>query len=89
VVSQKPYVVTNLANLPEDRFRDRYPTAAAAYLLDRGCAALPEILNEIEKDGPDRLDGRRNELKTYLLGPDSPDALTRFGQALDRLIDGD
>jgi hypothetical protein len=87
VASQKPYVVTNVANLPEEKFRDRYPTAAAAYLIDRDCAALPEILNEIEKDGPDRLAGRRHELKTYLLGPDSPDALTRFAQALDRLID--
>jgi hypothetical protein len=87
VASQKPYVVTNVANLPEESFKDRYPTAAAAYLLDRDCAALPEILNEIEKDGPDRLADRRHELKTYLLGPDSPDALTRFAQALDRLID--
>jgi hypothetical protein len=89
VASQKPYVVSNVANLPEERFRDRYPTAAAAYPLDRDCATLPEILNEIEKDGPDRLAARRHELKTYLLGPDSPDALTRFGQAVDRLIDGD
>jgi hypothetical protein len=88
VASQKPYVVTNVGGLPEGEFRDRYPTAAAAYLLDRDCAALHEILNEIEKDGPDPLAGRRNELKTYLLGPDHPDALTRFGLALDRLIDG-
>jgi hypothetical protein len=88
VASQKPYLVTNVANLPDDDFRDRYPTAAAAYLIDRDCTALPEILNEIEKDGPDRLAAQRHELKTYLLGPDSPDAQTRFGQALDRLIDG-
>ena len=35
--------------------------------------------------GPDRLAGARRELKGYLLGPDHPDALTRFNDAVEAL----
>ena len=34
IYSEKPYVVTNLTGLGEDRFRERYPSVGMAYLLD-------------------------------------------------------
>jgi hypothetical protein len=87
IASGKPYAVTNPGDVDAERFRSDNPTAAAAYLLGRACAELPDILTEVEKDGPDRMAGRRRELKTYLLGPDEPDAVTRFTAALDALVD--
>jgi hypothetical protein len=85
IASDKPYAVANPDGRDEDEFRAEYPTAAAAYLLDPGCAALPHVLAEAAGPGPDRLAGARRELKGYLLGPDHPDALTRFNDAVEAL----
>jgi len=85
IASGKPYAVANPDGLGEDEFRAEYPTAAAAYLIDPGCAALPDVLAEAAGPGPDRLAGARQELKGYLLGPDHPDALTRFNHAVEAL----
>jgi hypothetical protein len=85
IASGKPYVVTNPAGLAEDEFRTQYPTAAAGYLLGAGCAELPGILAQAAALGGDLLAGERRELKSYLLGPDDPDALTRFGNAVEAL----
>jgi len=81
VASQKPYVVTNLFDLDDEAFRRTYPSAAAAYLLDRHAANLDEVLALVR--GADPLAGRRQAHKVYLLGPDSPDALTRFRAAIE------
>ena len=85
IASGKPYAVANPDGLGEDEFRTEYPTAAAAYLIDPGCTALPDVLAEAAGPGPDRLAGARQELKGYLLGPDHPDALTRFNNAVEML----
>ena len=85
IASGKPYAVANPDGLGEDEFRTEYPTAAAAYLIDPGCTALPDVLAEAAGPGPDRLAGARQELKGYLLGPDHPDALTRFNNAVETL----
>ncbi len=85
IASGKPYVVTNGANLAEDEFREENPSASAAYLVDRGCAGLGEILTAVESRGPDPMADRRTALKHHLLGADSPDAMTRFAQAVDDL----
>ena len=69
----------------EDVFRTVYPTAAAASLIDPGCTALPDVLAVAAGPGPDRLAGARQELKSCLLGPDHPDALTRFNNAVETL----
>ncbi|MDN3355488.1 glycerophosphotransferase [Actinomadura sp. DC4] len=85
IASGKPYVVTNGADLTEEDFRRVNPSASAAYLVGRDCAALPEILTAIGGTGPDPMAERRNALKHHLLGADSPDAMARFAQAVDAL----
>jgi hypothetical protein len=85
IASGKPYVVTNPAGLAENQFRTQFPTAAAGYLLSAGCAELPGILAQAAAPGGDPLAGERRELKSYLLGPDDPDALTRFSDAVEAL----
>lgn len=85
MASGKPYVVTNPDGLDEDEFRKNFPTAAAAYLLDPDCAGLPDILAETAASGDDRLAEARRELRRYLLGPDNPDAQTRFADAIEAL----
>jgi hypothetical protein len=83
IASGKPYVVTNGADLPETEFRRQNPSASAAYLIGPDCAGLTPIL--ASAGGEDPLAERRGELKRELLGPDSPDAMTRFSQAVDAL----
>jgi CDP-glycerol glycerophosphotransferase (TagB/SpsB family) len=87
IASAKPYVVTNLDGLDEDAFRENFPTAAAAYLLGPDCKGLSKILAQAVAPGDDRLAQARRELKTYLLGPDSPDAQTRFEDAVEALAE--
>ncbi|MEV0967371.1 CDP-glycerol glycerophosphotransferase family protein [Microtetraspora glauca] len=77
----KPYAVTNVAGLPAHEFRERYPTAAAAYLIGPDCGELPGVVSRIRPE-EDVLAGARRELRAYLLGPDHPDALTRFDDAV-------
>jgi hypothetical protein len=85
IASGKPYAVANPDGRDEDEFRAEFPTAAAAYLLDADCAALPDVIAEAAGPGPDRLAAARRELKGYLLGPDHPNALTRFNNAVEVL----
>jgi hypothetical protein len=86
VASQKPYVVTNVAGLPDEHFRAEYPSASAAYLLNGDCSELDSILTKI-REGEDVMAARRRELKAYLLGPDQPNASTRFNAAVNRLVE--
>jgi hypothetical protein len=85
VASTKPYVVTNLTELSDEAFREAFPTASAAYLLDPDATRLDSIVEDIAGDDP--LAASRRELKLYLLGPDEPDALTRFLDAIDAAYD--
>ena len=85
IASGKPCAVANPDGRGEDEFRAEFPTAAAAYLLDADCTALPDVIAQATGPGPDRLAGARRELKDYLLGPDHPDALTRFSDAVETL----
>lgn len=82
--SRKPYAVGNPGDLDEEEFRDRYPSASAAYLIGSGVDELAAAVDET-RDAPigaDTLAARRHALRTYLLGPDEPDATTRFGDAV-------
>ena len=85
IASGKPYAVANPDGRDGAEFRAEFPTAAAAYLLDADCAALPDVIAQATGPDPDRLAGARRELKGYLLGPDHPDALTRFNDAVEAL----
>ncbi|MEN3540870.1 CDP-glycerol glycerophosphotransferase family protein [Microbispora sp. ZYX-F-249] len=84
VASGKPYVVANVAGLPEDRFRERYPAAGAAYLLGADLAELPDILRRLDAPGEDDMAAARRALRAYLLGADHPDPLARFEEAVRR-----
>ncbi|WP_432930175.1 CDP-glycerol glycerophosphotransferase family protein [Microbispora sp. CA-135349] len=84
VASGKPYVVANVADLPPDRFRRRYPAAGAAYLLGPGLAELPGILRRLDAPGGDDMAEARRAQRAYLLGPDHPDPLARFDEAVRR-----
>ncbi|MCW2881285.1 MAG: CDP-Glycerol:Poly(Glycerophosphate) glycerophosphotransferase [Sphaerisporangium sp.] len=86
IASGKPYVVTNGAGLADDDFRMQNPSASAAYLLSRDCSKLTGLLAAVATDGDDPMAERRRQLKHHLLGPDAPDAMTRFAQAVDALI---
>ena len=80
IESRKPYVVPNLSGLDDDEFRTTFPSTSAAYLLDPGAERIGSILEQIRNEDP--LAEARRELKYYLLGPDEPDALTRFTGAV-------
>jgi hypothetical protein len=87
IASGKPYAVTNVAGMAGHVFRERYPSAEAAYLLGPDLVELPGILAQLRRAGEDDLAGARREMKTYLLGPDNPDAMTRFDEAVNRAYD--
>jgi hypothetical protein len=81
--SGKPYFVSNLADLPDEVFRDRNPSAGAAYLIGSDGRGLTEGLAAARAGDP--LRERRREVRTYLIGDPTLDAMTRFRQAVDAL----
>ncbi|MGR6923763.1 CDP-glycerol glycerophosphotransferase family protein [[Actinomadura] parvosata] len=83
LASEKPYAVTNVAGLPERAFHERYPSTEAGVLLGADLSGLAEFL-----DGEDTLARARVKLRSYLLGPEYPDALTRFNAAVERVFSG-
>ncbi|HEX3707995.1 MAG TPA: CDP-glycerol glycerophosphotransferase family protein [Mycobacteriales bacterium] len=85
IISEKPYIVINLTGLTDEAFRAEFPSAGEAYLLDSGAERLDAILVEVRGDDP--LAAARRRLKEYLLGPSTPDAMTRFSAAVDAAYD--
>ena len=81
LASYKPYIVVNLTPLSDDEFRDAFPSTSAAYLLDPAAERIGAIIDQIRASDP--LAEQRRELKRYLLGPDDPDALSRFTAAVE------
>ncbi|MEF9905047.1 hypothetical protein [Streptomyces sp. P9-A2] len=87
VASLKPYVLTNAHDLPDEEFRAAYTTAGGAYLLDRACTRLPEILRSVREPRHDPMALDRHTLKEYVLGPDRPTSMERFNTAVNALAD--
>lgn len=85
VASLKPYVLTNAGDLPDHEFRVAYTTAGGAYLLDRACTRLPEILDSVRAPHTDPLVLDRRTLKEYVLGADRPTSMERFNSATNAL----
>jgi CDP-glycerol glycerophosphotransferase (TagB/SpsB family) len=81
IASEKPYVVTNLTGLSEDEFREKFPSAGEAYLLDPAAQRIGDVLDLVRGDDP--LARARAKLREYLIGPSTPDAFTRFEAAVD------
>ncbi len=87
IATGKPYMVTNAVGLADDDFRAKFPSAAAAYLIGPDCAGLADIGALAAGNGDDPLAEDRRKLRCYLLGPDSPDAQTRFNDAIATLAE--
>ncbi|MQS06443.1 hypothetical protein [Streptomyces alkaliphilus] len=85
VASRKPYVVTNILDMDPEEYRLQNPTAGGAYLLGADCAGLDEILEAVRTEEADTMASRRMVLKEYLLGPDHPDSMVRFNEAVNTL----
>jgi hypothetical protein len=81
LASEKPYAVTNVAGLPEAAFHERYPSTEAGVLINSDLSGLAEFL-----DGEDTLARARIKLRSYLFGPEYPDAMTRFDAAIERVF---
>ena len=84
VQSERPYVVANPGDLPEDEFRREFPTARAAYLLSSDGGELEKIL-AVTRAGDDPMTEARRELKEYLLGPAGVNPMDRFREEVGRL----
>jgi hypothetical protein len=87
VASLKPYVLTNARDLPDEEFRAAYTTAGGAYLLDRACTRLPDILRAVREPLHDPMEAERQRVKEYLLGPDRPTSMQRFNAAVNALAE--
>ncbi|MCX4862218.1 hypothetical protein OG426_09540 [Streptomyces canus] len=87
VASLKPYVLTNANDLPDEEFRAAYTTAGGAYLLDRACTRLPDILRSVRDPAHDPMAPDRHSVKEYLLGPDQPTSMERFNTAVNALAE--
>ncbi|MFI6476884.1 CDP-glycerol glycerophosphotransferase family protein [Nonomuraea sp. NPDC050663] len=83
LASGKPYAVTNVSGMPARAFAERYPSSEAGVLIGRDLEGLDVLL-----DGPDTLAEARRKLRTYQLGPDYPDAMTRFRTSVERAFEG-
>jgi hypothetical protein len=81
--SEKPYFVTNSADVPEAQFRDRNPSARGAYLVGSGATGLSQGLADVR--GADSMREMRRRTRTYLLGDPETDAMTLFRKAVDDL----
>jgi hypothetical protein len=81
VASGKPYAIAYLWDTGDGEFRGQYPSAGAGYLLRPGLDGLDEVLSAAREPAADAMAQRREILKEYLLGPDEPDAQTRFSAA--------
>jgi Putative glycosyl/glycerophosphate transferases involved in teichoic acid biosynthesis TagF/TagB/EpsJ/RodC len=85
LASEKPYFVSNNAGLPADEFRERNPSASAAYLIGPGGSGLTDGLADAR--GADSLRARRREVRTYLLGDPDTDAMHLFRRAVENLVE--
>lgn len=86
ISSGKPYVITNLDNTDPAVFRAQHTAARGAYLLDPECAELDAVLAAAQSPEADYMAPLRLQTRRYLLGPDQPDAMTRFSEAVEALI---
>ncbi|MGH1553125.1 hypothetical protein ACRAWF_17250 [Streptomyces sp. L7] len=77
VASLKPYSVPDqCTTLPDDDFRAAYTTAGGAYLLDRDCTRLPEILRSVREPRHDPMAPHRHDFKEKV--SDRPSSMERF-----------
>ncbi|MEW1686466.1 hypothetical protein ACIQOF_02265 [Streptomyces sp. NPDC091265] len=82
LASEKPYAVANTSDMPEELFRDAFPTVRAATILTPDAENVPALLDSVRNPGKDTLAAARAGLKRHLLGPSDPPSHARFGAAV-------
>lgn len=87
IASGKPYAVTDSAGLGEQEFKRQNTAVRAAVILAPDAASIDELLAAVPDPAADPLRGAREELKEYLLGPDEPASVVRFGEAVRALAE--
>lgn len=81
LASEKPYAVANTSGLPEQEFRDTFPTVRAGAVLTPDASAVPALLESVRHPEKDTHAEARAELKRHLLGPSDPPSAVRFNEA--------
>ncbi|MFD5818322.1 hypothetical protein [Streptomyces sp. NPDC127038] len=81
LASEKPYAVTNTSGLPEQEFRDTFPTVRAGAVLTPDASGVPALLEAVRQPEKDPYALARAELKLHLLGPSDPPSVVRFNDA--------
>ncbi len=85
LASGKPYAVANTSGLPEETFRETFPTVRAATVLAPDAGGVPGLLAAVRHPEKDELAEARAELKRHLLGPDEPASQVLFNKAAREL----
>jgi hypothetical protein len=81
LASEKPYLMANLHALPEEELRERFPSAAGAYLLGANGSGVDAALATIR--GGDPMAGARRAARLHLLGATAPGDMSAFVAAID------
>ncbi|MFF3452244.1 hypothetical protein ACFYXJ_34480 [Streptomyces sp. NPDC002667] len=81
LASEKPYAVANTSGLPEQEFRDTFPTVRAGAVLTPDASGVPALLQAVRQPEKDPYATARAELKLHLLGPSDPPSVVRFNDA--------
>lgn len=82
LAGEKPYAVANTSDLPEEVFREVFPTVRAATILTPDASGVTALLDSVRRPGNDELAEARAGLKLQLLGPSDPPSQARFGGAV-------
>ncbi|MEU2383423.1 hypothetical protein ABZ606_01965 [Streptomyces sp. NPDC012461] len=85
LASEKPYAVANTSGLPEEAFRQAFPTVEAATVLAPDASGVADLLESVRDPQLDKLAAARAELKQRLLGPAEPTSQERFNAAVRSL----
>ncbi|GAA1761376.1 hypothetical protein GCM10009681_35670 [Luedemannella helvata] len=87
LAADRPYVVCDPGGGDEAAFRQRHTAARGGHVLTpAGIGGLADLVNAARTPGGDVLAAQRAATRAYLLGPDSPSAMTRWRSALEALI---
>ena len=87
LASEKPYAVFDHEGLGPKRFREEYPSSAAATIVSRTGEGVTEFLDVVTGAAPDQLAHYRSKLSTYLLGPTEKRTVAAFVESIEELAE--
>ncbi len=85
LASEKPYAVFNHEGTTREEFVHKYPSTAAATILERDGSGISDFLEVVTGRRPDDFAAARVDLSTYLLGPAENRSIEAFQHAIDAL----